>query len=180
MAKENKISFPPGYVSTETAAAMLRVSPSRIYQLVDDDRLTPYQVGKAFCFKIEQVEGVVRNPIGRATTKIRSWRAYKGKVKVIGAEITVQVRAGQQERLTQKLQAMQVADQYRFPGTIARYIFRGDEQTNTIQIFLIWKSTTRPTEAIFQGHLSIFQQEFEDVLDWGTAQIRTKEALSYT
>ena len=179
MAKERKITLPPGHVNTETAAAMLHVSTSRIYQYVDDGRLTPYKVGNAFLFLIKEIEQVRRNPSGRSTTKQRPWRAYKGNVNVIETEIIAQVREGQQEALSKKLQDIRAADQFKFPGTLARYIFQEKGQP-TVQIFLIWKSTNMPEEAVLQGYLAMFQAELADVLEWERAEVHTREALLYT
>ena len=179
MVKERKVTWPPGHVNTDTAAAMLHVSASRVYQFVAEGRLTPYKVGNAFLFLVEEIEQVHRNPSGRSTTKQRPWRTYKGNVSVVETEIIAQVRKDQQEVLRKKLQAIGAADQFKFPGTIARYIFQEKGQ-QSIQILLIWKSTNMPEEAILQGYLAMFQQELADVLDWGTAQVHTREALLYT
>lgn len=179
MAKERKITLPPGHVNTEAAAAILHVSPSRIYQYVDDGRLTPYKVGNAFLFLVEEVEQVRRNPSGRSTTKQHPWRTYKGNVGVVETEIIAQVRKDQQEALSKKLQDIRATDQFKFPGTIARYIFQEKGQPS-IQILLIWKSTNMPEEAVLQGYLAMFQQELADVLDWERAEVHTREALLYT
>ena len=75
---------------------------------------------------------------------------------------------------------MQEADEYIFPGTIARYIVQGDEQLSHIKILLIWKSTEMPVEEARQSQLAMFQEDFADVLDWQSAQIKTTDALTYT
>lgn len=75
---------------------------------------------------------------------------------------------------------MQKAGNFVFPGTMARYILEADEQSSSIQILLLWKSTEIPIEAVRQTQLALFQKSFEDVLDWQTVQIKMTNALTYT
>lgn len=177
---ERKKSSPPGYISSEEAAQKLNVSKDRLYQWVKQARLTAYTVGNAFTFLEKEIDSFERNPTGRKRKGPPSWRVYAGDVKVLVTEITVQVRAGQQKRLVAKVQTMQKAAEFVFPGTIARYIVYGDEQLSSVQILLIWKSTEMPVEAARQSQLDLFQKDFADVLDWSSARIKTTDALTYT
>ena len=61
-----------------------------------------YAVGNAFIFLEKDIDQFERNPTGRKRKGPPSWRIYKGDVKVLITEITVQVHAGQQEQLTGK------------------------------------------------------------------------------
>ncbi|HXR66444.1 MAG TPA: helix-turn-helix domain-containing protein [Ktedonobacteraceae bacterium] len=177
---ERKKSSPPGYISSEEAAQRLGVSKDRLYQWVKQARLTAYTVGNAFIFLEKEIDGFERNPTGRKRKGPPSWRVYQGEVKVLVTEIQVQVRAGQQKRLRARVEAMQKAGEYVFPGTIARYIVQGDEQLSHVQILLFWKSTEMPVEAARQTQLAMFQEDFADTLDWQTARIKTTDALTYT
>src|SRR5262249_37062114 len=158
----------PGYISSEDAAEMLRVSTSRIYQYVDEDRLTAYKAGNAFIFLIEDIEQFKRNPTGRARNQPPPWRTYKGGGKVLATEIEVQVRQGHQQQLTDKLQTLKRAGRHTFPGTIARYVVKQNAELTGVKILLIWKSTEMPDEQTRQQHLAAFQTEMADVLDWET------------
>ncbi|HEY0752344.1 MAG TPA: helix-turn-helix domain-containing protein [Ktedonobacteraceae bacterium] len=177
---ERKKSSPPGYISSEEAAQRLEVTKDRLYQWVKQARLTPYTVGNAFTFREQDIANFERNPTGRRRKGSPSWRVYKGDVKVLVTTIIVQVRNEQQRQLVAKIDAMREADEFIFPGSIARYIVPDDEEFKQIQILLIWKNTEMPDEAARQAHLDLFQQDFADVLDWSTAQIKTTEALTYT
>ncbi|HEX7737387.1 MAG TPA: helix-turn-helix domain-containing protein [Ktedonobacteraceae bacterium] len=177
---ERKKSSPPGYISSEEAAQRLEVTKDRLYQWVKQARLTPYTVGNAFTFREQDIANFERNPTGRRRKGPPSWRVYKGDVKVLVTIIAVRVRAGQQEQLVAKIHAMQKAGEFVFPGTMARYILQDDEQCNQIQILLVWKNTEMPDEATRQTQLAIFQQEFADVLDWSSMQIKITDALTYT
>src|SRR5579859_431034 len=96
---ERKKSSPPGYISSDEAAQRLDVSKDRLYQWVKQARLTAYTVGNAFTFLEQDIESFERNPTGRKRKGPPAWRVYKGDVKVLLTEISVQVRAGQQRRL---------------------------------------------------------------------------------
>lgn len=95
-------------------------------------------------------------------------------------DIRVQVRAGQQAKLEEKLKTIQKLDRHTFPGTVARYVIKSDEALATVQILLIWKSTEMPDETTRQQDLMLFQEELADVLDWATAQSSTHEVIIHT
>ncbi len=177
---ERKKSSPPGYISSEEAALRLGVSKDRLYQWVSQGRLYAFNVGNAFTFLATDIDQFERHPTGRRRKGPPTWRIYKGDVKVYVTTITVQVLAGQQKQLGAKVQKMQKAGELVFPGTMARYIYLDDEQGNSIQILLIWKSTEMPVEAVREAQLALFQDYFKDVLNWQTAQIKTTDALTYT
>ncbi len=92
-------------------------------------------------------------------------------------DVRVRVNEGQQQRLVEKLNAMQEQQQYLFSGTMQRYVFEDDADPSNVTISLIWKDTEMPDESVIQQELSDFKQELADVLDWNTAQYRTKRPL---
>ena len=170
----------PGYIESDKAANMLGVSKSRLYDYIREKRFPARRVGRSYIMRVEDIKQFQTNPSGRTRTKPPSWRAYRSGGKVLTTEIQVQVRAGQQNRLIAKLQAIQSTDQHTFPGTIARYVVQGDEQLSNVRILLIWKTTEMPDEAARQEHLAAFQAELADVLDWKTAQSQTNQAIIHT
>src|SRR5258708_38393922 len=87
---------------------------------------------------------------------------------------------GQQARLMEKLTAIQKLDQHTFPGTVARYVVKGDATLKTLQILLIWKTTEMPDETMRKQDFVMFQKELADVLDWETAQTSTNEVIIQT
>lgn len=82
--------------------------------------------------------------------------------------------------MLQKLQAMRQAKRHPFPGTLARYILRGDEQLSSVHMLLLWKDADISDDAAFQEQLAAFQAELADVLDWNSAKIQQTDALMYT
>jgi hypothetical protein len=56
---------------------------------------------------------------------------------VLATDIHVEVRTVQQERLVEKLKAIQKASRHTFPGTVARYVIKGNVAVTTLQIVFI-------------------------------------------
>src|SRR5581483_5869490 len=170
----------PGYVSIKEAAEILGVSDKRVYQYVMSGRLPAQRVGHILILPTEDVKRFKPGPSGRVRTKAPSWRVYRSRGKLLATDIHVQVRMGQQEKLVEKLKAIQKAGRHTFPGTTARYVIKGDSALTALQIMLIWKDTEMPEESIRQQDLAAFQEELADVLDWETAQYNINEAIIHT
>ena len=100
--------------------------------------------------------------------------------KVFSTEIQVHVQPGKHTNLLEKLKAIQQANRHTFPGTIARYVIKGDEALTSVHFVLLWKDTEMPDEVVQQHDLKALQEELKDVLDWETAIYTTNEALMYT
>jgi excisionase family DNA binding protein len=170
----------PGYVSIKEAADLLGVSDKRVYQYVRAGRLSAQRIGHILILPIEEVKQFKPSPTGRMRTRAPSWRVYRSLGTLLVTDIHVQVRLGQQAGLMEKLKAIQKLDQHIFPGTIARYVVKGDEDLKTVQILLVWKTTEMPDETMRKQDFVMFQEELADVLDWETAQINTNEVIIQT
>jgi excisionase family DNA binding protein len=168
------------YVESKQAAKMLGISPSRLYDYLIQGRLKSKRVGRSYLVLVEDIKRYKPVSTGRARVKPLPWRTYKGGVKVLGIEIQVQVRAGQQQRLAELIQTIKDLNLHSFPGTLSRYILQDDAQPDNVEILLIWKSTDLPDEETRQAYLAAFQTELEDVFDWSTAKTKTRTALIYT
>ena len=73
------------------------------------------------------------------------------------------------------------------PYNVSRRVFwnrmreQNDEMTPaTVNIWLIWKDSEMPEEAIRQQDFAAFKSELADVLDWETAQYKTMDGVIYT
>lgn len=170
----------PGYVSIKEAADILGVSDKRVYQYVRAGRLSAQRVGHILILPTEEVKNFRPSPSGRVRTKAPPWRFYRSRGKLLVTVIHVQVRSDQQTKLVEKLKAIQKGDRYTFPGTMARYVVKGDTALTTIHIMLVWKTTEMPDEATRQQDFAAFKEELTDVLDWKTAQYSMNEALMHT
>jgi excisionase family DNA binding protein len=178
----NDIDIPnlPGYVSIKEAAEIMGVSDKRVYQHVRTGRLAARRVGHILILPLEEVKQFQPSPSGRVRSKAPSWRAYRSRGNLLATEICVSVRKGQQSKLAEKLKTIQKLDRHTFPGTVARYVMQGDETLETLQIFLIWKSTEMPGEEARKRDFASFQEELADVVDWETAQSATNEVMIHT
>jgi excisionase family DNA binding protein len=170
----------PDYISTDQAARLLGISKQRVYQYIEEKRLPAFRAGNVILLRKEAVEQFKPNITGRPRKKEPPWRVYRGGSSVLGTEIQVQVHEGKQAQLIEKLKAMYLEQRHTFPGTIQRYIFKDDPVPTMLSIWLIWKNTEMPNEAVRKKELASFQTELADVLDWETAQISTKEGVIYT
>ncbi len=130
--------------------------------------------------EIKAVEEFRPRPTGRTRSRPPVWRSYRAGARVRSMDVRVRVNEGQQQRLVEKLNAMQEQQQYLFPGTMQRYVFEDDADPSNVTISQIWKDTEMPDESVIQQELSDFKQELADVLDWNTAQYRTKRAIIHT
>ncbi len=170
----------PGYVSIKQAAHMLGITDKRVYRYIEIGRLPAYKASGVFLLSEEDVKQFKLNPPGRIRTSPPRWRSYSSRSKVLTTEIQVPVRTDKQEELLQKLAAIQGANRHTFPGTIARYLMKGDEALTRVHIVLLWKDTDMPDQTTRQHDLEALQDELADVLDWENAHATTNEALLYT
>ncbi len=170
----------PDYISTDQAARILGISKQRVYQYIEEKRLPAFRAGNVILLRKEAVEQFKPNITGRPRKKEPSWRVYRGGSTVLGTDIQVKVRDRKQAQLMEKLKAMYLEQRHTFPGTIQRYIFKNDPATTTVTIWLVWKDSEMPDEAVREKELTAFQAELADVLVWETAQINTKEGIIYT
>jgi excisionase family DNA binding protein len=180
MTREEEFPAIPGYVSIKEAAKLLGISNPRMYGYVRDKRITALKAGKTLMIPLEAIEQFKLNPPGRLRSKSPEWRVYNVRNKLLSMDIEVRVHPGKQERLVEKLQAVQQANLHTFPGTLARYVFRDSPSFTTVSIWLIWRDTEMPDEATRERDLAAFRAAFADVLEWETAQISLKEGLIYT
>ena len=180
MADINEFPNVPGYVSIKQAAEMLGITDKRVYRYIDLGRLPAYKSGGVFLLAEEDVRQFKLNPPGRTRTDPPRWRVYNPRSNVLVTEIQVSVRAGQQDRLAEKLKEIQQANRHTFPGTIARYIIKGNPDLTSVHLILVWKDTEMPDESTRKQNLKALQEELSDVLIWGQAQYCTNEALIHT
>ena len=169
-----------GYISIKEAASRLGVSDKRVYQYVMSGRLSAQRIGHILIIPVEEVNQFKPGPSGRVREKAPAWRVYRSGGTLLMTDIRVQVRTDQQVMLMEKLKAIQEAESHTFPGTVARYITKGDPELKTVQIFLVWKDIEMPDATLREQHLKALQDELGDMLVWETAQYRTNEVIIHT
>lgn len=170
----------PGHVPVREAAEMLGISEDRVLQHIKAKRLPGRKVFGRYMIPLESVEQFKQNPPGRFRTKAPVWRVYNIRSKLLSLDIEVKVLPGREERLLEKLRAIEEENRHMFPGTMARYILRESASFSTVSIWLIWRDTEMPDEVKLEEELAAFKAELTDVLDWETALQYTKEGIIYT
>jgi excisionase family DNA binding protein len=168
------------FITTSEAAEALGVSYYTVYEYIREKRLVAEMVGGIYMIPKKAVQEFKAKPTGRTRTKPPPWRIYRAGAKVRGMDIRVTVRAGRQQRLIEKLNAILEGQRYLFPGTMQRYVFEEDTEPKNIIISLIWKDTEMPDESVIQQDLKPLQAELADVLNWDTAQYTIKQAIIHT
>ena len=180
MADINEFPDVPGFVSIKQAAEILGITDKRVYRYIDIGRLPAFKSGGVFFLAVEDVRSFKLNPPGRTRNVPPSWRVYNARSRVLVTEIHVSVRAGQQDKLIEKMEEIQKANRHTFPGTIARYIVKGNAALTTVHFFLVWKDTEMPKDAERQQSFNALEEDLADILDWNTAEYNTNDAITYT
>jgi len=180
MAKEMDYLTIPGHVSTKQAADMLGISYDRVYQLIKAKRLPSRRVSGILMIPVEAVEQFQRYPKGRTRTQAPTWRIYRSNIKILGTAIEVHLQPGQEQTFEKMLKAMAKGERHRLTGSVQRYILRDTKDATLISIWLVWKDSEMPDEAVQQQELDAFKAEFAEVLDWDTAVFSQKEGIVYT
>jgi excisionase family DNA binding protein len=170
----------PGYVSIKEAAEMLGLSPSRVYEYVEDGRLSSVRAAHVILIPLEEVKNFKPNIAGRPRKSILRWRISPQNNMLLSTSIVVQIRSNRQAELIKKLEEIRQGDDYLFPGTVARFIVRSETFPEQVEISLIWRSTAMPDEASRQQALDEFRRALADVLDWNTARYDSGTVLMHT
>lgn len=170
----------PGYVSIKEAAKILGISDKRVYEYVDEGRLSSMWAADVIMIPLDEVKKFKRRSSGRPRKSIPTWRISSGDNTQYITSIFVQIRAGQQDNLLQKLEEMRRGGKHLFPGTVARFVIKSHSIPGRVEISFIWRSAVMPNEAAREEQLEAFQLALVDVLDWSTAQYNNGEVLMHT
>ena len=170
----------PGYVSIKEAAEMLGLSPSRVYEYVEDGRLSSVRAAHVILIPLEEVKHFKPKIAGRPRKSVLRWRISPENNTLLATSIVVQVRPDHQAELMKKLEEIRQDDDYLFPGTVARFIVQNETSPNQLEISLIWRSTAMPDEMARTQALAAFRQALADVVDWETAYYVNGTVLMHT
>ena len=170
----------PGYVSIKEAAEMLGLSPSRVYEYVEDGRLSSVRAAHVILIPLGEVKNFKPNIAGRPRKSVLRWRISPENNMLLSTSIVVQIRSDRHAELIRKLEEIRQGDKYLFPGTVARSIVRSETLPGQVEILLTWRSSVMPDERTREKALADFQQALADVLDWSTAQYNNGTVLLHT
>ncbi len=159
---------------------MLGLSPSRVYEYVEDGRLSSVRAAHVILIPLEEVKIFKPNIAGRPRKSVLRWRISPENNILLSTSIVVQIRADGQAELLKKLEEIRRGDKYLFPGTVARSIVRSETLPGQVEISLTWRTTAMPDNLVREKALADFQQALADVLDWSTAQYNHGTVLLHT
>src|SRR5438067_11851535 len=112
---------------------MLGITDKRVYRYIDLGRLPAYKSGGVFLLAEEDVRQFKLNPPGRTRAELPRWRMYHPRSNVLVTEIQAAVRAGQQDRLAEKLKEIQQDNRHTFPGTNASYTIKVNPELTCVR-----------------------------------------------
>ncbi len=159
---------------------MLGLSPSRVYEYVEDGRLSSVRAAHVILIPIIEVQNFKPNIAGRPRKSVLRWRISPENNMLLATSITVQIRVGLQDQLMGRLEEIRQSEQHLFPGTVARFIVRSETFPGQVEISLVWRSTAMPNEESRKQGLEQFREVLADVLDWTTAQYNEGIVLMHT
>src|SRR5258708_30554339 len=180
MQNDNNQPGVPGYLSIKEAAEKLGLSPSRVYEYVEDGRLSSVRAAHVILIPLEEVEDFKPKLSGRPRRSIPRWRISPTENMLLSTMIFVQIRAGHQDELMKKLEKIRQGEHYLFPGTVSRFIVKSETIPGQVEISLVWRSTVMPTEEEREEALEEFRHALADVLDWNTAKYSHGQVLLHT
>ena len=161
------------FVSVSEAVQMIGCSRKKVYQYIKEGRLSSCKVGRMLVLPRDEVQQLQLD----RQVKAPPWLPPPHPGELPATTIHVRIRPGKQAELEKRLAAVEEKQKYTFTGSVARYIM-GDNES--IEIVLIWNKAEMPDEATWQHDLQLFQQAFEDVLDWDTATTSWGNVLRHT
>ena len=180
MFEDKEVPAIPGFLSIKEAAEHIKLSDSRVYELIREGRLPRYRAGNTYLIAQADLEKFKSNPTGRLRKSPPRWRVYRGGGRLFTTEIRVQLRPGQREPFLKQLDAIRKGERHTLTGSIARYILLDRDPADMVTFWLVWKDSELPDEATHEREMADLRTELDDLLDWKTAQISDKDGVIYT
>ncbi len=112
----------PGYVTIKEAAKILNLSDKRVYEYVEDGRLSSVWASHVIMIPLDEVKNFKANISGRPRKSIPQWHISPDDNLLLSILILVRMKNGQQDALMQGgissrqgVYAYMRADNYKFP-----------------------------------------------------------------
>lgn len=149
---------------------MLGLAYTTVHQYVTDERIRGIRVADVILIPIEEVKNFKPNIAGRPRTTIPQWHISPNDNALLYTSIHVRVRKGKRDAFRERLDIIKREKEHQLPGTIARYVLGSTQDTEQVEIVLVWRISVMPDEAIRQQALEAFKQALADMVDWSTAR----------
>src|SRR5579859_6327588 len=96
----------PGYVSIKEAAETLGLSPSRVYEYVEDGRLPSVRAAHVILIPVDAVKTFKPGISWRPRKSMLQWRISPENNMLFSTTIAVQLKPGHQDQLLKRLEAI--------------------------------------------------------------------------
>jgi excisionase family DNA binding protein len=180
MGEDSELPKLAGYLTVKEIADKLGISQRMVHNYIQDGRLPGSTVGHLTIVSQEDFQNFQRTKRGRSRKTLAIWRKSVGDDFQQLTHITVRVRPGQGRRLEAKLEEIRAGGKHLLPGTIARYIVRGEEKPDEVQIVLVWRNTVMPSAGEREAALAALRAELAEILDWEHAVSEHGRVIMHT
>src|SRR5258708_14275743 len=119
---------------------------------------------------LNEVKKFKRRSSGRPRTSVPSWRISSGENIQFVTSIAVQIRPGQQQALSQRLEEIRRSGQHTLSGTIGRFIVESETIPGQVDMLFVWRSAVLPNEAERKQALAPFRPASPYVLVWDSSR----------
>lgn len=169
----------PGYLSVKEAARLIGVSERAIYGYVETGKLPAARIGNMTVVDAVSAHEYQRRAPGRLRTRIPTWHIPPENNVQYLTSITARLRPGQGKRLTEKLLEIRTQGRHLLPGTAARYIVRGHDCPDEVQIMLVWRSAIMPPEKERETALAALREDLAEIVAWESALYKESQVVMH-
>src|SRR5258707_3817833 len=105
MSEEDYLpNITPEFVSVRDAAKILGVSERSVYGYIEERKLPGFKATNLTVVALKDIQKFKRGTTGRPRTRVPEWRISDNDNVQFMTQVFIQIRAGQEEVLTQKLE----------------------------------------------------------------------------
>jgi len=170
----------PEFISVRDAAKILGVSERSVYGYIEERKLLGFKAANLTVVALKDLQKFRRGTTGRPRTRVPEWRISDNDNVQLMTQVFIQIRAGKEEILAQRLEEIRKTNRHTFPGTVSRYFAHSQTDPTDLQILLIWRGTVMPDETSRENALSSLREELADLLDWENAHVEMHQILMHT
>jgi len=180
MGEDSELPKLAGYLTVKDIAERLGISERMVHNYIQDGRLPGSTIGHLTVVAEKDFQLFQRTKKERSRKNHAIWRKSVGDDFQEFTHIAVRIRPGQGDRLASKLEEIRTGGRHLLPGTIARYIARGEQRPDEVQIMLVWRNTVMPSDEEREAALAALRVELADILDWEHAVSEHGRVMMHT
>lgn len=159
------------YLTVRQAARVLGVSSRSVYGYIESGRLASELIDDLLMVRAEDAAAFKRRAPGRVRTVAPRWRLPTEQNPALLTSIEARARPECRERLESTLAELRATGAHRLPGTVRRFIWHAQDDSDEVTIVLVWRGASMPPEPERQAALNSLYADLGEVLDFSSAQI---------